>query len=137
MLTKLSQAWTNAVTEDVSFIVFNSGRSERIGIRHRETQTLYLSDMIHPIRAKGYGQIHLGLTIAALKESIDRINLKPEPDLETQTPKRSRELVESNGMKDKATRRKRQKLSPDVELTFLELDRQVCQNVYFVLLRAA
>lgn len=112
--------------EDVTFIVFHSGRSERIGIRHRETQTLYLSDMIYPIRAKGYGQIHLGLTIAALKDSIDRINLQPEPQHEARHPKRPRDPAESNGMNDKATRRKRRKLSLDVELTPLELDGQVC-----------
>lgn len=119
--------------KDVTFIVFNCGRSERIGIRHRETQTLYLSDLIDPTCMKGYGQIHLGLLIAALKDRLDKLNLVEEPKAPVR--KRPRESIRSlrdNGMKDKATRRKRRKLSPDPELTSptsVELDRKVC-HVY-------
>ncbi|KAJ7155835.1 hypothetical protein C8R46DRAFT_1295921 [Mycena filopes] len=39
-------AWSRAVSRDSTVIVFHSGNFERIGIRDRATQTLYLSDLI-------------------------------------------------------------------------------------------
>lgn len=116
----------------MSFIVFSCGRSERIGIRHRETQTLYLSDLIDPTCIKEYGQMHLGLVLAAVKDQLDKTDMKAEP--KARSRKRARDSLtgptQYNSMKDKATRRKRRRLNPDLELTSPELDRKVCCTCY-------
>lgn len=45
-----------------------------IGIRHRNTQTLYVSDLIKPHACKepSYGKLHVGLYIAAIRDALDR-----------------------------------------------------------------
>jgi len=47
---------------------------ECIGIRHRATQTLYISDLIEPhaCTEPPYGKLHVGVYIAAVQEVIDR-----------------------------------------------------------------
>ncbi|KAF4611313.1 hypothetical protein D9613_007196 [Agrocybe pediades] len=70
----LQTIWYRAVTEDSTFIVMNCGTHERIGVRHRSSQTLYLSDIIDP-RREGYGRIHTGLALAILKDAIERIEI--------------------------------------------------------------
>ncbi|KAF8901758.1 hypothetical protein CPB85DRAFT_1323007 [Mucidula mucida] len=42
----VQKAWVTAVKVDASTLIFDCGNFVRIGVRHRETQTLYLSDMI-------------------------------------------------------------------------------------------
>ena len=73
---------------DATFIVFNCGDSERIGIRDRKTQTLYLSELIDPINCQDpiYGKLHLGLHLAIIQDLIQREEQKiaQPPD----TPKR-------------------------------------------------
>ena len=55
-------------------MVLHSGNHEIIGIRHRETQTLYISEIIEPHSCSNpaYGKIQVGLYIAAIQETIDR-----------------------------------------------------------------
>ena len=45
-----------------------------IGVRHRESQSLFLSNMfeLHLVAAPGYGKIHIGIYITALKDAINR-----------------------------------------------------------------
>ena len=52
----------------------HSGNHEIIGIRHRETQTLYISHVIEPHRCSNpaYGKIQVGIYIAAIQDTIDR-----------------------------------------------------------------
>ncbi|KAF8201907.1 hypothetical protein K438DRAFT_1758174 [Mycena galopus ATCC 62051] len=51
-----------AVEKDSTLIVFNCGNYERIGVRHRETQTLYLSDLIDvPCKDPGDLKIQVGI----------------------------------------------------------------------------
>ncbi|KAF8351949.1 hypothetical protein F5887DRAFT_1170315 [Amanita rubescens] len=59
---------------DGSIIVLQSGNHEFIGIRHRATRTLYISDLINPHACKepSYGKLHVGLYIAGLKDALDR-----------------------------------------------------------------
>ncbi|KAF9553276.1 hypothetical protein CPC08DRAFT_822414 [Agrocybe pediades] len=71
----IQAAWFRSVLDDTTFIIFNCGKYERIGIRHRATQTLFLSDLIDPARTHEYGKIHLGLHLAILKDCIDRVNI--------------------------------------------------------------
>ncbi|KAF4619154.1 hypothetical protein D9613_004780 [Agrocybe pediades] len=76
----IEAAWFRSVADDSTFIIFNCGRYERIGIRHRATQTLFLSDLIDPARTHEYGKIHVGLHLAILKDCIDRVNSsEPSP----------------------------------------------------------
>ncbi len=61
-------------------MVLHSGNHEIIGIRHRRSQTLYISDVIEPHSCSnpGYGKIQVGLYIAAIKETIDRARQERE-----------------------------------------------------------
>ena len=55
-------------------MVLHSGNHEIVGIRHRETQTLYISHVIEPHSCSdpAYGKIQVGIYIAAIQETIDR-----------------------------------------------------------------
>jgi hypothetical protein len=65
---------------DGTIIVIQSGNHEFIGIRHRETQTLYISDLIEPPTCKepSYGKLHVGLYIAAIQDLMDRAKRRVE-----------------------------------------------------------
>ncbi|KAJ7155831.1 hypothetical protein C8R46DRAFT_1116557 [Mycena filopes] len=71
----MDHAWSRAVEQDTSIIVFHNGSSERIGVRDRENQTLYLSDVIdvQNCKAPAYGRIHTGLFITILRDALDRL----------------------------------------------------------------
>lgn len=71
---KFTKAWAQATHADCSIIVLQSGNHEFIGIRHRRTQTLYISDPIEPHACKepAYGKLHVGLYMAAVQDAIDR-----------------------------------------------------------------
>ncbi|KAF7329374.1 Protein kinase domain-containing protein [Mycena kentingensis (nom. inval.)] len=72
-------AWSRAVETDSSIIVFTCGTLERIAIRHRGTQTLYLSE---PIKVQScadppYTKLQVGIYIALLQDAISRMNEAP------------------------------------------------------------
>ena len=53
--------------------MINAGLYEVIGLRHRASQTLYLSDIIDVSKsAPRYGKLHTGLYLAAFKDALDR-----------------------------------------------------------------
>ncbi|KAJ7664002.1 hypothetical protein DFH06DRAFT_1471111 [Mycena polygramma] len=69
----LQHGWSEAVIEDSTFIIFTNGIRERIGIRHRGTQTLFLSDVMYvPACDPPYGRVHIGLYISAYRDAVDR-----------------------------------------------------------------
>ncbi|KAJ7654625.1 hypothetical protein DFH06DRAFT_1474524 [Mycena polygramma] len=69
----LQHGWNESVIEDSTFIVFTNGVFERIGIRHRETQTLFLSDLMSVSACKpAYGRVHIGLYVTAYHDAVDR-----------------------------------------------------------------
>ncbi|KIL61380.1 hypothetical protein M378DRAFT_199549, partial [Amanita muscaria Koide BX008] len=70
----VQQAWAQATRVDGSIIVLQSGNHEFIGIRHRTTQTLYISDLIKPHACKepSYGRLHVGIYIAGIRDALDR-----------------------------------------------------------------
>ncbi|KAG6828352.1 hypothetical protein H0H92_008240 [Tricholoma furcatifolium] len=74
-ISMIQHAWARAVERDSTFIVFHCGTFERIGFRHRASQTLFLSDLIEPTKCTSlsYGHLHVGLFIAILKDSLDRV----------------------------------------------------------------
>lgn len=55
-------------------MVLHSGNHEIIGIRHRNSQTLYISHVIEPHSCSNpaYGKLQVGIYIAALQDAIDR-----------------------------------------------------------------
>ncbi|TFK65905.1 hypothetical protein BDN72DRAFT_962183 [Pluteus cervinus] len=78
----LQNAWSYAVDMDATFIIISNGNYERIGIRHREFRTLFLSETFR-IAGQGYSLLksHAGLYMAADNELYER-NTKMEKDLE-------------------------------------------------------
>ncbi|PPR02504.1 hypothetical protein CVT24_001970 [Panaeolus cyanescens] len=44
----IQRAWNTAVEHDATFLLISCGTKERIGIRHRATNSLFLSDIIRP-----------------------------------------------------------------------------------------
>ena len=55
-------------------MVLHSGNHEIISIRHRDTQTLYISHVIEPYSCSdpAYGKFQVGVYIAAIQETMDR-----------------------------------------------------------------
>ncbi|PPQ76535.1 hypothetical protein CVT24_010934, partial [Panaeolus cyanescens] len=47
----LQRAWCRAVENDATFIVLNDGVSEHIGIRHRASNTMFITEPIDPFKA--------------------------------------------------------------------------------------
>lgn len=72
MLTAHVQAWAQAVRSDGTLLVIYSGNHEYIGIRHRDSRTLYLSHLIRPHRFENYGKLQIALYIAAIQEAMRR-----------------------------------------------------------------
>jgi hypothetical protein len=79
-------------------MVLHSGNHEIIGIRHRKTQTLFISHVIEPHRCfnPAYGKINVGIYIAVIKETIDRekqdiekraLDLSPSADSDISSPR--------------------------------------------------
>ncbi|KIM39071.1 hypothetical protein M413DRAFT_29639 [Hebeloma cylindrosporum] len=86
----VSKAWSRAVQNDATFIVFHCGKYERIGFRHRKTQTLYLSELIDPSVQECYGKMQIGLQIAILKDLLNR------GEIENRQPPEEKEPVSSS-----------------------------------------
>jgi hypothetical protein len=56
-------------------MVLYSGNHEIIGVRHRASQTLYVSELIKPYESDpAYGTIEVGIYVAAIQETMDRID---------------------------------------------------------------
>ncbi|KAF8959546.1 hypothetical protein BDZ97DRAFT_1390726 [Flammula alnicola] len=98
----IQRTWASAVKYDATFIIFNCGTYERIGIRHRASQTLYISDPIHTTQCKNpkYRKIHMGLHVAIIQDAMERYKAKKSANgspaaLETHGRKRSVEHLES------------------------------------------
>ncbi|KAK2461324.1 hypothetical protein APHAL10511_006851 [Amanita phalloides] len=102
----IHRAWVRSVQDDTSFIVFNCGKYERLGFRHRSSQTLYLSDLIDVMHGSepAYGAIHIGLYMMVLQDVLDRVE-QIEALTETKTAKRKRnDSSEKGNAKRRRTR---------------------------------
>ena len=55
-------------------MTLHAGLFEYIGVRHRATQRLYISELIdvHNCQDPGYGQLQVGIYIAALEDTMNR-----------------------------------------------------------------
>ncbi|KAG6818918.1 hypothetical protein H0H93_000303 [Arthromyces matolae] len=71
----IHRAWARAVEKDATFIVLHCGIYERIALRHRSSQTLFLSNLIKTTECSdpGYGAIHIGLFVSILSDVFDRV----------------------------------------------------------------
>ncbi|KAF8871801.1 hypothetical protein CPB85DRAFT_1513370 [Mucidula mucida] len=73
----IQKAWVTAVKVDATFVVFDCGNQIRIGIRHRERQTLFLSSLIDIRSCKNpaYGGLWTALHVFAIADAIQRLPL--------------------------------------------------------------
>ncbi|KAF9039609.1 hypothetical protein BDZ89DRAFT_1060767 [Hymenopellis radicata] len=71
----VQRAWANAVRTDASVIIFDCGNYLRIGIRHRETQTLFLSELfdVCHCKAPAYGRVWAGIHLAIVDDILQRL----------------------------------------------------------------
>ncbi|TFK68878.1 hypothetical protein BDN72DRAFT_959960 [Pluteus cervinus] len=71
----VQHAWTHAVRHDTTFLIMNTGNFERIAIRHRASQTLYLSGIVDVSQCENpaYGKIHAGLYLSIVQDALDRM----------------------------------------------------------------
>ncbi|KIM39093.1 hypothetical protein M413DRAFT_29660 [Hebeloma cylindrosporum] len=78
---------------DATFIIFHCGDRERIGIRHRESQTLYLSELIDTTACKDppYGTIQVGLHLAIIQDALQRQKQRSSHDPSPLAKKRAAE----------------------------------------------
>lgn len=102
------QAWTSAVQSNTTLIVFDCGNFFRFGIRHRETQTLFLSALIDcQATDPAYGKIWTALHIIAVFDAIQRVpSLKSESEYKSMRQKRKAKWTELDS-------RKRQRVDED------------------------
>lgn len=70
---------------DVSVIIFDCGNFMRVGIRHRATQTLFLSEVVDSCHcdAPNFGHMIAGLHIAIVDDALQRMCLLSKPSPET------------------------------------------------------
>lgn len=133
-------------------MVLHSRNHEIVGIRHRETQTFYISHVIEPHSCSNpaYGKIQVGIYIAAIQETIDRtrqdvearekiardtptdISLKnkeakPDGDLDDYSPERpTRSNKRNRGSGSKRKRQGRLEGNTKHHASGKEIDDQVC-----------
>jgi hypothetical protein len=67
-----SKTWAEAVRSDATLLVVNTGNFEFIGVRHRESRTLFLSPLIDVQNTPTYAKLHTGLYISAFCDTVDR-----------------------------------------------------------------
>ncbi|KAG6846570.1 hypothetical protein H0H93_013149 [Arthromyces matolae] len=108
----LLYAWSRAVELDATYILIRCANYERIGFRHRESQTLYLSDLIHVPTCSdpNYSKLHLGLYLSIIEDVLDRTSqvIQKDPPLANDLPV----TVETNAMLNN-DKKKRKRNCPD------------------------
>jgi hypothetical protein len=59
-------------------VIIHSGNYEYVCIRHRATQTLYVSDILHVpfLENPGYGKLQIGIYLTALNDALGRNRLE-------------------------------------------------------------
>jgi hypothetical protein len=138
-------------------MVMHSGNHEIIGIRHRKTQTLYISDVIEPHSCSNpaYGKIQVGIYISAIQETIDRatqdkevmdrnppsdipmndVEANPDADPDDYSPEGpTRPKKRSRGSDSKGKREGRHEGNAKRHASGKAMDDQVC--IFFLLCQA-
>lgn len=76
----LLQAWVQAVRANATVLILSSGRLEYVCVRHRESQTLYISPLIRPYMCPKWGKLQVGLYIAAIEDAVYRYKLNKDEE---------------------------------------------------------
>jgi hypothetical protein len=76
------QAWGQPVRQNTTILVLHSSNYGYVCVRHRETQTLYISDILHVpfLKEPGYGKVQIGIYITALEDALRRVALESAGD---------------------------------------------------------
>ncbi|KAF9022681.1 hypothetical protein BDZ89DRAFT_1163128 [Hymenopellis radicata] len=83
----LQRAWFKAVRYDVSVILFDCGNLLRIGIRHRQTQTLYLTPIVDVGDPYSfYSKLMLGMHLCIFHDVFERVSSFSTPPPDEQSP---------------------------------------------------
>ena len=76
-------------------MVLHARNAEFIGIWHRTTQTLYLLHLIEPDKQENYGKLQIGLYMAAIQDTLDRVRQIEHQNDQAEAIKVSPDLVEN------------------------------------------
>ncbi|KAK0452001.1 uncharacterized protein EV420DRAFT_702406 [Desarmillaria tabescens] len=115
----IQRAWAHAVDCDSTVIIFDCGNYLRVGIRHRKTQTLYLSDLVDVCSHTdpAYGKLLVGIYLAIIRDAMDRAPLLDKSL--TKTDKHSTRMTSRKRRRDRdevtPVRRSRRKLGESSE----------------------
>ncbi|KAG6907650.1 hypothetical protein DXG01_008100 [Tephrocybe rancida] len=90
----LQRAWAHSTEHDTTYTVFNCGNFERIGFRHRESGTLFLSNLINVPECEDphYGKIQMGLYISIIQDALDRLKQQSEKSTHIPGGKRRKKI---------------------------------------------
>ncbi|KAG6849203.1 hypothetical protein H0H93_010487 [Arthromyces matolae] len=102
------RAWALSVNDDTTFMIFRFGNYERIGFRHRESQTLFLSNLIDiPNCNPTYNRIHTGLYLSIIQDALDRLmQQQVASEAKPRTRKRKRDSCDTGVIRSYKTRSK-------------------------------
>lgn len=61
--------------QDSTLLILHTGNYEYICVRHRKTQTLYISDILHVpyLKDPGYGKVQVAIYMTAIDDALRRI----------------------------------------------------------------
>ncbi|PBK65724.1 hypothetical protein ARMSODRAFT_1022158 [Armillaria solidipes] len=73
----VQRAWVQAVDFDSTVIIFDCGNYFRVGVGHRKTQTLYISDLVGASSRTdpAYGKVITAINLAIIRDTMDRTPL--------------------------------------------------------------
>ncbi|KAJ3999832.1 hypothetical protein F5050DRAFT_815410 [Lentinula boryana] len=131
------QAWARAVDLDATFIILHRGTTEMICIRHRESQTLFVSEIIDT-SVHYYGKLQTAIYAAIVKDQAQRQEMWEKrhlPKAEMTEKKRSFNHVEPDNSHMRKRRRsnslslKPARDAPSTNLTLKVCTLMVCSHV--------
>ncbi|KAJ3502355.1 hypothetical protein NLJ89_g8926 [Agrocybe chaxingu] len=116
-------AWNRAVVNDASFLLFHCGTYQRIGYRHRESQTLYLSELIDTRDSDPpYGTIQMGFHLVGFQDAVGRKQATMQRErVENNKKRRSEDSSEDDPRRSKRQCVRKAKAATNTGAT-LELD---------------
>jgi hypothetical protein len=110
------QAWSQSVRQNTTLLVLHAGNYEYVCIRHRETQTLYISDILHIpfLKDPGYGKVQIGIYITALEDALRRFTLDNLSDSSGTRKKPAKKRPATNNSGGRSKKRQRTIYDPEV-----------------------
>ncbi|KII83381.1 hypothetical protein PLICRDRAFT_180463 [Plicaturopsis crispa FD-325 SS-3] len=100
--TLLMEAWIQSIRDNSTLVILHSGNLEFICVRHRESQTLYVSDILHLpcMEDPKYGKTALGVYLLAIDDAIRRNQLDSAVDDAPEPPAGVDDIDESDAQTD-------------------------------------